>query len=463
MSGLMPRRQAFPFKLRSSVAEIGWPSLLRGPAAATVALLREIEDAQWLPAEEIVLAQHGQLVVLARFAARHSRHFAERLKEAGLVPEDLATPAGLARLPILRRRDIQRRGSDLYCAEIPPGHQPLGESKTSGSTGEPVLIRRTAVSRLFFQAMNLRDHVWHGRDLARPFSAIRPQVSSYAVNKDWGEPVSSVVETGPLQAIPMTLDAARQVELLREFRPYCLIVYPNSLDAIAAYCEGQEIGLPGLAKIRTIGETLSPRVRERARKVLSAELADHYSSQEVGSIAIECPESGLYHVMAESVIVEVVDDQGRPCGEGGTGRVLVTDLHNFAMPIVRYEIGDYAEVAGPCPCGRGLPAFKAILGRERNLILMPDGSRHWPLVGFHAYRDIAPVSQYQFIQHDRERIEVRLVMEAPMTEAQEAKLKDHMLKSLGHPFDLAFTYFPNSLPRAKGGKFEEFVCLANPS
>lgn len=459
----MPRGQSFPFKLHSSVAAIEWPRLLRGPSAAIIALLREIEDAQWLPAEEILQAQHRQLVTLARHAARHAKHFAERLKQAGLAPDDLASPAGLARLPILRRRDIQKRGLDLFCAEIPPGHQPLGESKTSGSTGEPVLVRRTAVSRLFFQTMNLRDHVWHGRDLARPFSTIRPQVSSYAINKDWGEPFASMVETGQLQAIPMTMDAGRQVELLREFQPYCLIVYPNSLDAIAAHCEQHGIELPGLAKIRTIGETLSPRIRERARRVLAAELADHYSSQEVASIAIECPESGLYHVMAESVIVEVVDDHGRPCGPGGTGRVLVTDLHNFAMPIVRYEIGDYAEVSGPCPCGRGLPALKSILGRERNLILMPDGSRHWPLVGFHAYRDIAPVSQYQFIQHDRERIEVRLVMEAPLTQAQEAKLKDHMQKSLGFPFALAFTYFPDTLPRQKSGKFEEFVCLASPS
>jgi len=458
----MGKQQEFPFRLRSNVAEVVWPRLLRGPPAAIINLLREIEDTQWLASEEIVQAQHRQLVVLARHAARTTKHFAQRLKAAGLTPEDLATPAGLAKLPILRRRDIQKGGPDLYSTELPPGHQPVGQSKTSGSTGEPVLVRRSAVCRLFFQVTNLRDHVWHGRDLARPFSTIRPQVESYDVSKDWGEPISSIMDTGPLQAIPMTLDAGRQADLLREFRPYCLIVYPNSLDAIAAHCEQHGIGLPGLAKIRTIGETLSPRIRERALRVLGAELADHYSSQEVGSIAIECPESGLYHVMAESVIVEVVDDQGHPCPEGGTGRVLVTDLHNFAMPIFRYEIGDYAVVSGPCPCGRGLPALKAILGRERNLILMPDGSRHWPLVGFHAYRDIAPVSQYQFIQHDRQKIEVRLVVEAPISQAQEAKLKEHMQKSLGFPFDLAFTYFPDSLPRQKGGKFEEFVCLADP-
>ena len=261
----------------------------------------------------------------------------------------------------------------------------------------------------------------------------------------------------------MALEAAKQVERLQEFRPYCLVVYPNSLDAICAHCEQKDIVLPGLSKIRTIGETLTPRVRERAASVLGAEIADHYSSQEVGCIAIECPASGLYHVMAESVIVEIVDERGQPCPQGVAGRVLVTDLHNFATPILRYEIGDYAEASGPCPCGRGLPTLKSILGRERNLILMPDGSRHWPLVGFHEYRKIAPVSQYQFIQHEAERIEVRLVTEAPLTPIQESRLKEHMRKSLGFPFALDFNYFPDMLPRQKTGKFEEFVCLVSPS
>ncbi len=131
----MGERQEFPFRLRSNVAEVVWPRLLRGPAAAIINLLREIEGAQWLASEEIVQAQHRQLVVLARHAARTTKHFAQRLKAAGLTPEDLATPAGLAKLPILRRRDIQRGGPDLFSTEVPPGHQPMGQTKTSGSTG----------------------------------------------------------------------------------------------------------------------------------------------------------------------------------------------------------------------------------------------------------------------------------------------------------------------------------------
>ena len=456
---MLRETRRLPFRILSGFEDIRWPVMTRGLPAAILALLRELEESQWLPSEEIAAAQHRQLVLLARHAAQHSILVGERLREAGLDPEDLASPDGLARLPRLTRRDMQRRAQDLFCRDVPKDHRPVGQAQTSGATGEPVTVRRSMVCRLIFWAMNLRDHVWHGRDLAERFSSIRPQIPTYGVLENWGTPWSSLLETGRLQAIPMALTASRQVELLREFKPYGLIVYPNSLDAILAHCESSGEGLPGLAKIRTTSETLTPRIRMRSKAVLGIAPADHYSSQEVGSIAIECPESGLYHVMAESVIVEVVDEQGRPCREGEAGRVLLTDLHNFAMPILRYEIGDYAEPGGACPCGRGLPTLRRILGRERNLVLMPDGSRHWPLVGFHQYREIAPVNQYQFIQHDRERIEVRLVCEAPLTKEQEAALKAHMQKSLGHPFALDFTYFPDQLPRGKNGKFEEFLCL----
>ena len=112
-----------------------------------------------------------------------------------------------------------------------------------------------------------------------------------------------------------------------------------------------------------------------------------------------------------------------PAASAMTGRVIVTDLLNFATPLVRYDIRDYAEVGGACPCGRGLPTLKRILGRERNLVIKPDGTRNWPLVGFHQFRDIAPIQQYQFIQHDLETIEVRLVSEAPLSKAQEEQAR----------------------------------------
>ena len=118
---------------------------------------------------------------------------------------------------------------------------------------------------------------------------------------------------------------------------------------------------------------------------------DTYSSQEVGVIAIECPQGDGYHAMSEGLVVEVLRDDGEPCAAGETGHVVVTDLTNFATPLIRYDLADLAEAAGPCACGRGLPRIRRILGRERNLLRLPDGRRFWPLVGAFEYRAGAPV------------------------------------------------------------------------
>jgi phenylacetate-CoA ligase len=115
-------------------------------------------------------------------------------------------------------------------------------------------------------------------------------------------------------------------------------------------------------------------------------------------------------------------------------------------------------MGGACPCGRGLPVLKRIVGRERNLVVKPDGSRNWPLTGFRKFRSIAPIVQYQFIQHSLQLIEVRLVTERPLTAAEEDMLRAPILEALGYPFTLSFTYFDAQLPLGKNGKFEEFLC-----
>ncbi len=237
-----------------------------------------------------------------------------------------------------------------------------------------------------------------------------------------------------------------------------LVIYPNVLDALLKHLRKMETVLPDLKLIRSISETLSPRLREDASQYLGARIADNYSSQEAGIIAVQCPDSAKYHVMSESLIVEVTGDDGRAVAEGETGRVVLTDLHNFATPLIRYDIGDYAQRGGACSCGRGLPTLERVLGRERNLILMPDGTRHWPLVGFARFRDVAPIAQYQLIQTARESIEVRLVAEAPLTPAQQSDLGAVIHEALGFPFALSFVYFDAKIPAGPRGKFEEFVC-----
>ena len=93
------------------------------------------------------------------------------------------------------------------------------------------------------------------------------------------------------------------------------------------------------------------------------------------------------------------------------------------------------------------------------MVTLPDGSRHWPTVGFHAFRDIAPIRQYQAVQHSVDTVEMNLVVAEPLTRDQEALLCTVIQKALGYPFTLRFSYHHAELPKTRGGKFEEFISM----
>ncbi len=434
-----------------------------GLKASLTALMQQLEQTQWLSADLIVQQQYQQLNKLVIHAANHSPYFQQRLQATGIQPKQLPAAEYLSVLPIMSRRDLQSAGESLFCQQLPRDHLPIGETRSSGSSGEPVIIKRTALNKLLWFAFTMREHLWQQRDFSGRLAVIRAKIPAgnaedYAT---WGSPVSLLSKTGTAHAMQITTDVVQQAEWLGKINPDYLLTYPTNLNALLQQFEKRDIKLPQLRQVRSIGETLSTEIRAATRLSLGVEIADTYSSQELGVIAIQCPHSGLYHIMSEGLIVEVLDEQNKACLPGQIGRLVITDLFNYATPLIRYDLGDYAEVAAACPCGRGLPALKRIAGRERNMLILPDGRRHWPLVGAHHFREIAPIRQYQVIQRNRELLEVRLVSDSPLSATQETQLTKIIHQSVGFPFQLQFVYFPEQIPRNRGGKFEEFVCEIN--
>jgi phenylacetate-CoA ligase len=187
-------------------------------------------------------------------------------------------------------------------------------------------------------------------------------------------------------------------------------------------------------------------------------LVDVYSAQEVGYIALQCPENeSIYHVQAESLYVEIVDEEGEPCREGEVGRILVTTLHNFAMPLIRYEIGDYAEVGKSCSCGRTLPVLSRVLGRKRNMLSLPNGEKKWPSLGASIWASELPIiKQFQFVQKSLDRIEAHLVSDRQLNQEEESFFIGVLQDELRYPFTIDIKYLENFV-RNKGAKFEDFV------
>jgi phenylacetate-CoA ligase len=428
-------------------------------STAVLTLLAERRVTERLPASELADRQRSALLDLARHAATYSPHFAGRVMTARLTPEALAAPGGLAQLPPLTRRELVSAGEALFCGAYPGGHGAMSTTSTSGSTGEPVTVRRTSLCELQWLVYTLREHLWHDRDFSGRLAALRANISEPLDTPDWGPPSNLIFRTGPWSGRPASWSVQELCRWLGEFDPDYLLVLPSSLAAIVAELEQTGQRLPRLRGVRTLSETVTARLREEVRRVLGVGIEDVYTSQECGVMATQCPEEGSYHV-SETILLEVVDDAGRPCEAGGIGRILVTDLVNYVTPLIRYEIGDYAEVGALCPCGRGLPTIRRFLGRERNLVLLPDGTRHWPVVGFHRWGEVHVIRQFQFIQLDRKTILARMSAPSRPTPEQEARLAKIIQEELKHPFEIRYEWQEEPLPRGPGGKFEEFLCRA---
>ncbi len=455
-----PSRDREPwFKPNSAIEGLTWPAIPDPKSGLMLSVLQQLEESQWWAPAALIEHQMWQLEGVLAHARKHSAFHRERLDAIGYDPKPVLTFETLAKLPVMTRRDLQTRGAEIRAAQVPRDHGKIGDSQTSGSTGEPVVIGGTELVTFLWRVFNLRNHRWHRLNLMGKLCLIKPHEPGYAdpplgrIEADWGvEPYPS----GEAASLSIVADVSVQAQWLMRHEPEVLVTLPSNLQALAEHFIAAQRTLPTLKCVQAVSETVTPAAREACRAAFGLPIIDLYSSQEAGVIALQCPEHPHYHVQSENVVVEVVDASGAPCRPGAAGRILVTTLHNFRTPLLRYEIGDYAEVGEPCPCGRGLPVLKRILGRARNMLRLPNGERRWPFSGYRQYHAIAPVRQFQLAQTALTAIEARLVVASPLAPEQAEALKATIRGALGYPFEVTIVECA-ALPRSAGGKFEEFV------
>ena len=433
--------------LHSQVPGIHWPAVVGARDAAVLALLFQMESTQWLSGEALREQQNRQLSALLDHARRHCTFYRERL------PNDLARWHDIA---LLTRSDLQTQVDGLRTTAYPRTHGKTFDIATGGSTAEPVTVRRTALTQLFWQAATLRDHLWHRRDLAATMAIIRqfPGPVDETRPGRWG----GVLRSGPAWYLQISTDVEAQLCWLQGVDPDILLTYPSNLDPLLTHMLHEGVTLPRLREVRTISGTVTPALRERCHQVLGLPLTDLYSAQEVGVIALQCPDSGLLHVQSEHLLVEVLDDRGQLCREGEIGQVVVTDLHNFAMPLIRYALRDWAEVGPCCSCGRGLPTLRRVVGRIRNMAISPEGKSYRPVLETRRMLEAIPhLRQYQFEQTAVNAITARLVCSPAPSPEQLQKFQATLEQMLGHAYRWTWQLRDAPLPLSASGKFEEFI------
>lgn len=436
----------------SALDGVVWPAMPDDRNAQMLALQYQFGQSQWWPPERLQELQLQQFAQVFRHAATTVPYYRERFAPWA---EGITSWEQYRALPVSTRREVQQAGADMHGTVVPPSHGAVITTQSSGSTGSPLVTLGTAWTQLLWQALLLRDHLWHGRDLRGKLAAIRSKTADGHV-PNWG-PATAAFHTGPSVVRSLAASLDDQLRWLAEENPDYVLSFTTNLQALASRSLQLGVRLPRLRQVRTYGEMLRPEMRGIVREAWSVELVDSYSSEELGYIALQCPESEHYHVQSESLIVEVLDESGAPCGPGETGQVVVSTLHNFAMPLLRYASGDYAEVGAPCACGRGLPVLRRIVGRQRNMLLRPDGSRYWPSFPSEAWANIAPIEQFQVIQRDLDRVELRVVAPRELTSVETSKMLAALRQALACDYRMTLLRLAQ-IPCGTGDKYEDFIC-----
>jgi len=454
--------------LRSALADIAFPALQGGRAAELMALNRQFDRSQFWPPEEMRAAQFRQLGHLLAHAAATVPFYAARLRAAGIDPAQPLTEAAWRRLPPLTRQDVQAAGPRLNASSVPPSHGATSDVATGGSTGIPVRIRKTALDTLFWNAIHIREEIWHREDTLGDIvrlrrvppgvnEAQRAQICSPEgmTVADWGPPVNQVWRTGKMHVLESTQPPAIQIAYLQRHRPQYIFTFPSNLRLLLAHMRDRKVELSGVRSVWTMSEAVDDTLRDLCRQVLGARIVHNYTAAETGWMALQCPDHDVFHVQSESCLLEIVDDENSPVFPGETGRVLVTPLHNFATPLLRYEIGDTATLGAPCPCGRHLPVLTRIGGRILDLLTLPDGTLRRTDFNHYRLSQIQAVREYQIVQRTRTSIDILLVTARPLTASETAEVRTIMAAEFTEGFTLAITEVP-AIARTEAGKLRPF-------
>lgn len=454
----------FSLPLPSVAAGIVWPIVPTPMAAQRISQLYYFATSERYSPDKLHDLQFTQILEVMNFARQTVPYYQEKFAYLPPFTNAQELQAAWQDIPLLTRMDLQKAKEQIFTLNPIPSHEPSELMTSTGSTGLPVSVKANVATQFFWNILTLRDHIWHQNDFAGTAAVIRftenpaAQPPHGAVFENWGPATYQVVPTGKCHQLTICT-TEEEVTWLREVNPHYLHCNSSTLREITQYFATHG-GIPSnLRSVHTNSEIVEADLRQLVKQVLGVPLVDTYSAKELGYIALQCPEHEHYHVQSENLLVEILNDNGEPCAVDEPGRVVVTALHNFASPLIRYVVGDYAIPGEPCACGRTLPVLKKVLGRQRNVIKMPDGRRIWPSFASNGVRlmDMFAGAQFQVIQKALTEIHINLAHISPFTPEQEEKLKAQLAIVFGHPFTFIFNYL-EKIERGPGGKYEDFKC-----
>jgi len=335
---------------------------------------KKLEDTQFFSETFLLSLQWARFVAMLEYAYQSNQFYQSRFNNHGINPADIKIPENVSRLPILTKQEIRQAGKDMISRGFEPGR--LLRFKTGGSTGKPLEIYITEECSELRIACARRHDRWTGWEVGQPIGAV------------WGNPVLPVDLKSRLRNCFLTptiyLDTMKVNEKsVREFarrweavKPTLLFGHAHSIFVLADFVRTLNIDSIRPKNIISSSMMLLPNERKKIEQVFGVKVFDRYGCEEVSLIASECERHEGMHLNIEHLFIEFVNENGEYVKPGEPGKIIVTDLMNRAMPLIRYQLEDVGVPSDQkCSCGRGLPMMEKVIGRVADFLIKKDGSR----------------------------------------------------------------------------------------
>jgi phenylacetate-CoA ligase len=381
--------------------------------------------------------QQKQLQNLLQHATQRSAFWRER------IVTNKINDINLSRLPILTRSEVVRQ-VETEGSLLPPGERiRTRKHSTSGSSGTPVHFFISEMNTEYNAVRSAAQYFMEGRDLTLNRTRTRPEPMSnsngFTVEKrdSWLEPLGSLVRCGinkHIEYFHPNINALCE-ELKRDPIGY-LAAQPRLIETLLQYIDPAFFKRAGTTMYIPLAEPVSPELRE-AFSSMDIPLRGNYSSEEVGLIGSECEKvPGTYHVATSNVIVEIIPVESLQLRDKRVGRVLVTNLHSYATPFIRYDLGDVATLDRLCPCGHDGPAVSNVYGRTRSLLKHADGRVSIFFPRGKEMAAIAKFDEYRIRQTDIKNIVVEIGGRDSLTSEETAAFITLIKRHAGDEFDV---------------------------
>jgi len=416
--------------------------------------LKTLKSVEYKSPEELLQLQNEKLERLLLHTYENVPYYHRILPEADVIANNKVFLENFHKIPPLTKEIIRREGEKLYSADY---KKRGGYFNTSGgSTGEPVKFIQDKNYRAWGFAGRFLYNAWAGKDVGQAELKLWGSERDILEGKD--KPAVRLrrwlFNTELLNTYKMSPDGMRRhIDRWNKVKPRQVWAYTDSMYKLSRFVANEKISVYPPGSIICTTAPLLPQARKHIEQTFKCRVFNQYGSREVGPVACECPAQEGLHIFTPIQRVEILDTKDRPVTGEDIGQIVITNLHNYSMPLIRYKIGDTGCFSNkPCSCGRGFPLLKEISGRVFAHFVKKDGSLVHSQF-FVALFFFKPwVKEFKVVQKDYDLIDISVALEGKAEQNDIDVITDKIKQVMGADCRVEFN-FTDEIPPTASGKY----------